>query len=611
MDNRGQHRIGGRPIARIRKSVILTVVALACVSPAAATAQESRPVVLPAVQVNSDLVPNRSHYGQQLLVDPRDAKTLVIVDNDLATSAGACPVFVSRDGGRSWATRTSQPKAPGYGSCTRPTFGPSMDAEFSRDGTLYVLAAGSETASGRGTTDVYMARSTDLGETWQFTTIVKGTDEIEFTKPDGSKAKDTVRYNRLRMAVHPTDSKRVYAGIMSSPANLSTNDHPLRAHVTVSSDGGRTFGPLVDIFKDVPPDQIFGADVPSLAVDEDGAIYAFTKERPPAPPTTPTPPPTPTPPDTPPASTTTTVTPASGAGCPPQPARTGPLTPPTTQRPPDTPPVLGKAGAGDRLLFAKSTDAGKSWNAKPIDDEVAICRFCLTTPEAAVDPDNGNVYVVFESSLTPPPTPRADRNIYFMASTDGGNTFSKKTQLNDDVDPSRRPNYNQLFPGISVAPNGRVDIAWFDFRTDGIFNPDGRGFSDLSGEFCWDAFYTFSTDGGATWAPNNIRVSDRSMNRDEGISVNPKYDARGPFAVVATDDVTHFAWGDSRAGSPVVPLQDVYFTSVLHELPKDDGDTGGVQATSLVLGTGIGLLLGGAVLFALSRRWRSSSIPPA
>jgi len=578
----------------------VAAVVVASVS-AAAWAQEGRPVVLPSIQVNGDIVPNRSHYGQQLLVDPRDDRTLVIVDNDLASSAGACPVFVSRDAGRTWATQTSQPKAPGYGSCTRPTFGPSLDADFGHDGTLYVLAAGSENASGQGTTDVYLARSSDLGETWQFTIIVKGTDQIEFTKPDGSKARDTVRYNRLRMAVHPTDPKRVYAGIMSSPANLSTSEHPLRAHVAVSSDGGRTFGPLVDIFKDVAPDQIFGADVPSLAVDADGAVYAFTKERPPAPPTTPTPPPTPIPPDTPAASTTTTVAPASGAGCPPQPARTGPLTPPTTQRPPATPPVLGKAGAGDRLLFAKSTDAGRTWDARPINDEVAICRFCLTTPEAAVDPDNGNVYVVFEASLTPPPTPRDDRNIYFMASTDGGRTFSGKTQLNDDVDPNRKPNYNQLFPGISVAPNGRVDVAWYDFRTDGVFNPDGRGFSNLSGEVCWDAFYTFSTDGGATWAPDNIRVSDRSMNRDEGISLNPKYDARGPFAVASTDRAAHFAWGDSRAGRPVVPLQDVYFTSVLHEPPGEEAD--GVDASSLGLGTGVGLLLGGVALLGLSR-WR-------
>lgn len=114
-------------------------------------------------------------------------------------------VVKHRGRSRSWATRRTEPKAPGYGLCTRPTFGPSLDAGFGSDGDLYVLAAGPETASGRGTTDVYLARSADLGETWQFTTIVKGTDHIDFTKRDGSKAKDTVRYNRLRLAEHPTD----------------------------------------------------------------------------------------------------------------------------------------------------------------------------------------------------------------------------------------------------------------------------------------------------------------------------------------------------------------------------------------------------------------------
>ena len=95
------------------------------------------------------------------------------------------------------------------------------------------------------------------------------------------------------------------------------------------------------------------------------------------------------------------------------------------------------------------------------------------------------------------------------------------------------------------------------------------------------------------------------MNRDEGISLNPKYDARGPFAVTSTNDLTHFAWGDSRAGQPEVPVQDVYFTSLVHKLPEEGDGRDGISATSVVFGTGIGLLLGGIVFFVLSRRWRA------
>jgi len=565
-------------------------------------AQDAGPAVTASRQVNRDLAPARNHFGQHILVDPTDHDTVVIVDQDLTTSAGGCPVHVSRDRGRTWTTRRAEPKAPGYGSCTRPTFGPSLDARFAPDGTLFVMAAGSETGSGRGPTDPYMARSSDLGETWEFTIIAKGSDQYEFTKRDGSKVSDVARYNRLRMAVHPSDSSKVYAGIMVSPAELPTSDVPLRSLVAASTDGGRTFGPMVDIFGTIAVEEIFGSDVPSLAVDGDGNVYAVTKERPPAPPPAATPPVAPTP-AMPGVTTTTTQQGPRGAGCPPVPPNP-PASPPTTQAVPETAPQLGGPGAGDRLLFAKSTDGGRTWEGRSIEETVAVCRFCLTTPEAAVDPTNGNVYVVFEASLDPPPRPRDNREIWFMRSTDGGRNFSDKVRLNDDIDRDRNPNYNQLFPGISVAPNGRVDVAWHDFRTDKLYNPDGRGYSNLAGETCWDVFYTFSTDGGGTWAESNLRISDRSMNKDEGYAVNTKYDVRGPIGIASTDDVTYIAWGDSRAGRPAAPAQDAYFSTVIHDLDLASEPT--VKASSVVLGGAIGLVVAGlAVLVAAVVRRRS------
>ncbi len=569
------------------------------------------PLVTPAVQVTPDFRPGRSHGYQQLLVSPKDENTLLIIESDLTDSKGDCPVHVSLDRGRTWGTRKAQPKPDEYGSCTRPTFGPPIDAAFASDGTLYFIGSGSETASNRGPTDVYVARSSDLGETWSFTTVVQGEKEYEFTKADGTKQKDTGRYNRLGMTVHPSDPNRVYAGLMISAGTPGVENLPLRSLVSVSTDGAKTFGPAVDIFGSVPHDQIFGSDVPSLAVDRDGVIYAFTKERPPAPPSPASPPP-PTPPAAPggigaPDPTPTTQAPVRGAGCPPSP-QGPPASPPTTQKPPENPPVPGRVGAGDRLLFAKSTDGGKTWEGRSIEDSVAVCRFCLTTPEAAIDPGTGTVYVAFESSDSPPPTPRDDRNIWFMASSDGGKTFSKRVQLNDDVDPQRKPNYNQLSPGISVAPNGRIDVAWYDFRTDAIYNPDGRGYSNLAGETCWDVFYTFSTDGGRTWVRRNVRVSDRSMNRREGYALNSDYDVRAALGVASTDDAAYVAWPDSRSGQPDVPSDDTYFASVVHAAPEQDEPA--VKASSLALGGAIGLLVAGLAALvgsAVVRRSRQAT----
>jgi hypothetical protein len=566
------------------------------------TAQRlTAPVVTPATQVTKEITPGRNHFGQQILAHPEDRNTLVIVESEQTTNLGNCPVHVSLDGGRTWATRESQPKPPAYGTCTRASFGPSLDARFGADGTLYVLAAGAPVAMGMGTTDPYVARSADLGETWEFTILARGEDQSEFTAPDGTTLSDTGRYNRLRLATHPTDPLRVYAGLLRNPGTrpllTGANLHSL---VSVSTDGGRTFGPLVNIFSAVPTAEIYGGDVPSLAVDRDGVIYAFTKERPPAPPPAPTPAPSPAPG---PAPTTATTLP--GAGCPAAPARTDPPSPPTTAAVPDSPPALGSAGAGDRLLFAKSTDEGRTWQARSIDDTTAICRFCLTTPEATIDSRTGALYVVFEHSDSPPPNARDDRDIWFMASTDKGETWSPRIRLNDDEDPARVPNYNQFFPGIGVAPNGRIDVAWFDFRTDSLYHPEGRGYSNLAGEVCWDVYYTYSTDGGRTWA-GNIRVSDRSMNRDEGFSVNPKYDARGPLGVAATDDVAYIAWPDSRAGNPLVPVQDTYVATVLHAL-EPVRSSSEANTLSVLMGAGIGLAVAGLAALILVPRLRPRS----
>lgn len=591
--------------------MIVTVLTATAV-PASAGRKLESPVVTPGFQVNRDITPSRIHYNQQILVDPTDANVLVIVEGDLAFNTGTCPVHLSRDGGRTWTTQPAQPRPAEYGTCIRASFGPAMAAAFGADGTLYVLAAGAALAMGGGTTDVYMARSADLGESWEFTTIVRGETEVEFTKVDGTKAKDTGRYNRLAMATHPTDPTKIYAGMLINPGNLPIlTQAPIRSLVAVSEDGGRTFGAPVDIFKDTPQEEIFGSDVPALAVDREGAIYAFTKERPPAPtgataPTAPPPVPPAVAPDPPPPTTV----PPPGAGCPPAPARAQQAPPPTTAPPVN--PQLGKAGAGDRLLFSKSTDGGKTWKGRSIDDSTAICRFCLTTPQAGINARTGEVFVVFETSDAPPPAAREDRNIFFMASADGGQTFTKRMRLNDDFDLDRthKPGYNQIFPNVAVAPNGRVDVVWFDFRSDGLFNPGGTGRSDYLNETCWDAYYTYSNDGGRTWAKTNLRVSDRSLNKDEGISLNPLYGPMGPMGIASSSAAAYVAWPDSRAGRPLVPLQDTYVAMVMHEA-EGETSTGDVKASSVALGAGGALAIAGLAAFAVTSRLRRSRPGPS
>ncbi|HYR63028.1 MAG TPA: hypothetical protein VET24_10430, partial [Actinomycetota bacterium] len=104
---------------------------------------------------------------------------------------------------------------------------------------------------GIGPTDAYLARSSDLGDTWQFSTIARS-QEVEFTSRGGTKAKDQERYEYIRMAVHPTDPKRLYAGFRYRAAQLPAfgvppdDIVPSRSLVSVSSDEGRTWSKPVN-----------------------------------------------------------------------------------------------------------------------------------------------------------------------------------------------------------------------------------------------------------------------------------------------------------------------------------------------------------------------------
>ncbi len=572
--------------------------------------EDEAPVVTGAVQVTDQVNPNRAHNQPQVLVHPEDPDLLAVVEADFLTST--CNVHISRDRGRSWTKASGSPTPPLYAACSRPTFGPYLAASFGADGTLYVVGAGSETGGSRGPTDAYAARSTDLGETWEYATIA-ASEEVEYTTREGETLMEGERFAYVRMATHPSDPDLVYAGFRVQPEAAPFAQVPVRSVVSTSTDGGRTWSEPTDILdQSFSREEIYGSDVPALAVADDGTIYAFTKERAPSAPPPATPPPADEPVPTPPgpstlckpasaAPTTTTAPDAAPEAAPavegapavdaPEGETTTTTTAPTTTST-TVAPGPGEPGAGSRLLLSKSTDGGQTWEASVVDDSGLICVPCLTTPEASIDPDTGDLYLVFEQSDSPPPDARDNRDIWFMRSSDEGETWSERLQLNDDDDPNRDPNYDQLFPGVDVAPDGRIDVAWYDFRTDALYNPVGTGRADRSEETCWDVFSTFSTDGGRTWAPN-IRVSDRTMNQNEGYVLNLAYDLRGPIGVASTNDAAHISWSDSRAGRVDLPAEDVYVAAVVHQLDEDDGSS--IRPLSVALGAGAGLALAGLV----------------
>jgi hypothetical protein len=154
---------------------------------------------------------------------------------------------------------------------------------------------------------------------------------------------------------------------------------------------------------------------------------------------------------------------------------------------------------------------------------------------------NNNVYML--ASTTPDFS--SGTNVMFSRSTDGGLTFSSPHRINDDP---VNPNKWHWFGTLSVAPNGRIDVVWYDTR-----NAPNNIDSQL--------FYSFSTDGGGTWAPN-IPVSD-SFNPQAGFPQNQKI---GDYITIVSDNtggnVAYAATYNENPQAVGGHEQDVYYVRV-------------------------------------------------
>src|SRR6478672_5237532 len=135
-------------------------------------------------------------------------------------------------------------------------------------------------------------------------------------------------------------------------------------------------------------------------------------------------------------------------------------------------------------------------------------------------------------------------DIMFSRSTDGGVTFSAPQRITDD--PVNQNKWH-WFGTLAVAPDGRIDSVWLDTRN-AANNTDSQ------------LFYSWSTDGGVTWAPN-VPVSS-SFNPHEGYPVQNKI---GDYITIVSDNTGgNVAYPATYNFNPTTGEheQDVYFVRV-------------------------------------------------
>jgi len=535
-----------------RKLLLAAAIGLSLTTPALAATNPLR-VTKNANATAADLSPGRQYAAPYLAADPSNPKVVVGSTVDLTTRR--CSAVFTTDGGVTWKQGQGSPAPNDYPYCVWSSF--ASESAMGRNGRAYVAITGWDDRDGgprTGNMSMIVSSTDDLGKNWH-PTIVQ--------QVRGKEGENVEQHRPSALAVdskHGSDDIVYVAFNRTMPNKVAPNAEPTRPYFAVSTDGGKSFGAPIDLSKGVFND----------ALRQQSFSSATTTTLAPN------------------ATTTTTAPPAAGsrAATPNQDANFGGTSPRiaidddgtvyvawrnSTANLPSTQPVAPST------MISVSKDHGKTWTTN------SVVNYTVGSPSRIAwtkeGGPNGTLVMIFGRNLTP--TVSSGGDVLIQRSTDQGKTWSEPQNITDD-DPAQL--FIQINPTLSAAPNGRLDAAFYDTRSD----PGIRGN---------DVYYSYSDDGGKTWS-KNMRVTDQTINRNYGVW-GFNYDVTPPIGVASTNQLAVFAWDDTRnsdAGlrkgiEPGAGVQDIYAATVQHEVVG-----GGSSKTTKVIIAGLIGLAGVAIV---------------
>jgi hypothetical protein len=193
--------------------------------------------------------------------------------------------------------------------------------------------------------------------------------------------------------------------------------------------------------------------------------------------------------------------------------------------------------SGFGAALRKSTDGGATFSA-PACAYDAAANSAVDRTWTATDPsDPSRIWIAFTAVSF---QPVLQRHILVVRSSDSGVTWSAAVRV-DDVLPDDVVDH--WHPALSVGGNGRLDLAWFDYRNS---TP-----KTVSGQPA-DIYYSWSTDGGLTWAPN-VRLTPLA----------PAYNAPGNdyLGIASSGRRAYVAYAQDQDG---IPNSEVHVATIEH-----------------------------------------------
>ena len=130
----------------------------------------------------------------------------------------------------------------------------------------------------------------------------------------------------------------------------------------------------------------------------------------------------------------------------------------------------GNNAPGASLAYVTSTDHGASWSDPIVIRKVRFIgafdpdtglpiRAEGFTPEVAVDPANGNLYVTWQDTMF-----AGVDQIAFTMSSDDGASWSVPVKVSQTPDNADVADEQAWVPAVDVATNGTIAVTYYDFR---------------------------------------------------------------------------------------------------------------------------------------------------
>ncbi len=233
------------------------------------------------------------------------------------------------------------------------------------------------------------------------------------------------------------------------------------------------------------------------------------------------------------------------------------------------------------LVLGRSRDGGAKWEESVVDNRLTpIDRFVVflaPAPSVAVD-DSGRVYAAFQDDRL------GDPDVWLWSLTPGSSRWSAPTRVNNT---RPRDGTSQYLPKVAVAPDGRLDVLYYDRRGDRRNLLNG-----VSIQSSFDQGKTFTAA---------LRLSSRPFDSRIGFGAKEGLpDLGSRLALISDDRAALGVWTDTRAGTPATQKQDLAEAAVAVTNPAprlSDGTRDALLYGGLAVGIAGLVLLG----LALSR----------